>query len=59
MYEVRLEQMRIVCGCPFWKRKGGQYEYNGSSYTFIGGACRLDIHRQEKQPQVNGKAILY
>ena len=24
---VRIEQVRIVCGCPFWKQKGGRYEH--------------------------------
>ncbi len=25
---VRLEQVGMVCGCPFRKRKGGRYEHN-------------------------------
>lgn len=43
---VRLEQVGIVCGCPFWKQKGGRYGYVRSAYAGAGDFCSLDIHRQ-------------
>ena len=55
---VRLEQMGIVGGCPFWKQKGGRYEYIRSAYIAAGYFCRVNILRQQKQPQVTEKAIL-
>lgn len=33
-------------GCPFWKQKGGQYEYLGSAYVGTGDFCSFNIHRQ-------------
>ena len=46
IFSVRLEQVGIVCGCPFWKRKGGRYEYVRSAYVGAGDLCSFDIHRQ-------------
>ena len=55
---VRLGQMGIVCGCPFRKRKGGQYGYIRSSYIAAGYFHSVNIPGQQKQPQVTEKAIL-
>lgn len=38
------KQVGIVCGCPFWKQKGGRYEYIRSAYTCPGDFCWVIIY---------------
>jgi len=46
IFTVRLEQRGIVCGCPFWKQKGGRYEYIRDTYIIVSHFCSISILRQ-------------